>query len=106
MQAALAARGAIGQNFEPRRGQPGYVIRGRLPFHVDPSGYVWQEANGGAIYFWHQADDGVVSEYRQKSKDAPVFMKTGPDSWAQVRPATGQWQHSDVKEWSQDVVRV
>lgn len=108
MHAALATRCAMGQNFEPRRGQPGYVMRGRLPFQVDPSGYVWQEANGGAIYFWHQADDGAVLEFKQWGKDLPVFIKTGADGtgWAQVRPATGQWQHADVKDWVQDIVSV
>jgi hypothetical protein len=105
MQNAFVSRGAIGQNFQPRRGQAGFVIRGRMPFEVDPSGYVWQEAHGGALLFYHMTVDGEVMTFKQWNKEGPVFVKdaAADGTWKQCRPANGQWQHEDVKEWADDI---
>lgn len=104
LQTALVNRGAVGQNFAPRRGTAGFVVRGRVPFDVDPTGYVWQEAYGGAVSFYYQDGFGNVTEFKQLTKEAPVLRREGPDNWAAVRAGNGQWQHEDVKDWAPTVL--
>ena len=100
MVQALHSGGAVGQNFQPRRGVAGYVIRGNLPFDADPTGYVWQESHGGAITFWYMTPGGDALEFKQWNKMAPVFLKQEDGDWLEARPATGKWQHEDVQEWA------
>ena len=94
----------MGQNFAPRRGTAGFVVRGRVPFDVDPTGYVWQEAYGGAVSFYYQDGFGNVTEFKQLTKEAPVLLREGPDNWSAVRASNGQWQHENVKDWAPTVL--
>ena len=77
MQTALNSGGAIGQNFQPRRGQAGFVIRGRMPFDVDPSGYVWQEAHGGALVFYHVTAMGATRTFKQWKQAGYIVQHNG-----------------------------
>ena len=103
MQLALVSRGAVGQNFEPRRGLGGFVIRGSRPFKADPTGYVWQESNAGALIFYHVTAQGEHLTFKQWKQDGPVFMEGDDGEWHQVRDASNKWQHEDVADWGEDM---
>ncbi|CAE7241931.1 unnamed protein product [Symbiodinium natans] len=102
---SLVTRSPAGQNFEARRGRPGWVVNGDRPFQICAAGWVWQEAYNGPITFYH-VEDGQSFEFHQYGPDSPVrFWSYSDNVWLTAAPSTGSWQHNTYTDWIHDFLR-
>ncbi|CAE7558053.1 unnamed protein product [Symbiodinium sp. CCMP2592] len=102
---SLVTKAPAGQNFEPRRSRPGFVVQGDRPFKTCPHGWVWQEAYNGKITFYY-VDDGQTYEFHQHSPDSNVqFFDHEKGEYVVANSCTGFWQHDTVSSFIGDFIR-
>ncbi|CAE7428665.1 unnamed protein product [Symbiodinium sp. CCMP2592] len=102
---SLVTKAPAGQNFEPRRSRPGFVVQGDRPFKTCPHGWVWQEAYNGKITFYY-VDDGQTYEFHQLSPDSNVqFFDHEKGEYVVASGYTGSWQHDTVTSFVGDFIR-
>ncbi|CAE7554657.1 unnamed protein product, partial [Symbiodinium sp. CCMP2592] len=96
---SLVTKAPAGQNFEPRRSRPGFVVQGDRPFKTCPHGWVWQEAYNGKITFYY-VDDGQTYEFHQNSPDSNVqFFDHEKGEYVVANGCNGTWQHDTVSSF-------
>ena len=104
MESSLEYGAPTDSPFVPRKGLPGWVCQGRAfdwKHARSYIGWVWQEANNGAITFYYVTKNDMVVEIKQWAKGEPCYeMKTdGQALRIGVEVPCNTWMHADVQTW-------